>query len=107
MHADKRAEKIKGRGPSGKAVVAAVLERGGKVRAKVVDTRKKRDLQKLVRDNVELGSSLYSDALKSYDGLAGDYEHQVVDQRLNTRERSHQFDGEFLEPVEARVAWNH
>ena len=32
-----------------KAVVAAVLERGGKVRAKVVGTRRKSDLQKLVR----------------------------------------------------------
>ena len=33
MHADKRAEKITGRGPEGKAIVAAVLERGGTVRA--------------------------------------------------------------------------
>jgi hypothetical protein len=50
MNADKRAEKIHGRGPgpAGKAIVAAVLERGGKVRAKVVGTRRKPDLQKLV-----------------------------------------------------------
>ena len=61
MHADKRAEKIKGRGPGGKAIVAAVLERGGKVRAKVVGKRKKKDLQGLVRENVEAGSALYSD----------------------------------------------
>jgi len=53
MHASKRAEKIKGRGPEGKTIVAAVLERGGKVRAKVVSTRRKPELQKLVRDNVE------------------------------------------------------
>src|SRR5580698_1325978 len=33
MHKGKRAEKIQGRGPMGKAIVAAVLERGGKVRA--------------------------------------------------------------------------
>ena len=79
MHAGKRAEKIKGRGPEGKAIVAAVLERGGKVRAKVVETRKKATLQKLVRDNVAPGSSLYSDALKSYDGLGEDYTHQVID----------------------------
>lgn len=79
MHQGKRAEKIKGRGPEGKAIVAAVLERGGKVRAKVVDKRKKKDLQALVRSNVEPGSALYSDALKSYDGLAGEYAHQVID----------------------------
>jgi transposase-like protein len=55
MHADKRAERIKGRGPEGKAIVAAVLERGGNVRAKVVSTRRKKDLEKLVRENVEVG----------------------------------------------------
>ncbi len=78
MHAGKRAEKIKGRGPKGKAIVAAVLERGGKVRARVVNKRKKADLQSLVRGNVEAGSVLYSDELKSYDGLSDDYEHQVI-----------------------------
>lgn len=79
MHAKERARKIKGRGPEGKAIVAAVLERGGRVRAKVVGTRKKGDLQKLVREHVEAGSSVYSDALKSYDGLGSDFTHQVID----------------------------
>jgi len=50
MHKDKRAEKITGRGPEGKAVVAAVLQRGGKVRAKVVSNRRKRELQALAPD---------------------------------------------------------
>jgi transposase-like protein len=68
-----------GRGPEGKAIVAAVLERGGKVRAKVMDSRKKATLQKLIRENVGAGAAIYSDALKSYEGLSNDYEHQVVD----------------------------
>jgi transposase-like protein len=90
MHADKKAEKIQGRGPEGKTVVAAVLERGWKVRAKVVGTRKKGELQKLVRDNVQAGSSAYSDALKSYEGLAADYTHQVVDHAVEyVRENVH------------------
>jgi transposase-like protein len=82
MHAHKRAEKIQGRGPDGKAIVAAVLERGGKVRAKVVETRRKPELQKLVRDHVEAGSSLYSDALKSYEGL-DEFAHQVIDHAIS------------------------
>ncbi|MBM3785517.1 MAG: IS1595 family transposase [Acidobacteria bacterium] len=90
MHADKRAEKIKGRGPEGKAIVAAVLERGGKVRARVVEKRKKKDLQALVRDHVEPGSALFSDALKSYDGLSGEYAHQVIDHAVEyVRENVH------------------
>jgi transposase-like protein len=79
MHKGKREEKIKGRGPEGKAIVAAVLERGGKVRAKVVSKRKKADLQSRVRENVEAGSALFSDALKSYEGLGNEYAHQVID----------------------------
>lgn len=78
MHADKRAEKITGRGPEGKAIIAAVLERGGTVRAKVCTTRRKPELQALVRENVEAGSELFSDALKSYDGL-DEFAHQVID----------------------------
>src|SRR5260221_13726698 len=79
MHKAERARKITGRGPEGKAIVAAVLERGGKVRAKVVENRRKPELHALVRDNVEAGSNLYSDALKSYEGL-DEFQHQVIEQ---------------------------
>ncbi len=83
MHADKkvarRGGKGKAPGPDGKAIVAAVLERGGKVRAKVIGRRKKNELQAFVRENVEPGSNLYSDDLQSYTGLRDEYAHQVID----------------------------
>ena len=81
MHGDVKARKLQGRhgGTVGKAIVAAVLERGGKVRTKVIEKRKKKQLQSLVRENVEAGSALYSDALKSYEGLDGEFAHQVID----------------------------
>lgn len=79
IHKAERAQKIKGTGPEGKAIVAAVLEHGGKVRAKVMDSRKKKALQTLVRDHVEAYSALYSDALKSYEVLDQDFAHQVID----------------------------
>jgi transposase-like protein len=69
MHASERAKKITGRGPEGKAIVTAVLERGGTVRAKVCTRRRKPELQAFVRENVEAGSTVNSDALKSYEGL--------------------------------------
>ena len=41
MHTEEKKRKIQGRrGPMGKAIVAAVLERGGKEQTKVVDRRK-------------------------------------------------------------------
>ena len=82
MHTAEREEKIHGRGPEGKTIVAAVLERGGTVRTKVCATRRKPELQAMVRENVEAGSQLYSDALKSYDGL-DEYRHQVVDHAIS------------------------
>ncbi len=60
-------------------LVFGALERGGKVRTAVVSDRKKKGLQAQVKAHVEAGSALYSDALKSYDGLAQDYAHQVID----------------------------
>ena len=79
MHADKRAEKIHGRGPEGKAIVFGLFEREtGKAHTKVVSTRKKKDLQKEVRDTVTAGAEVHTDASKSYDGL-DEYAHKVVD----------------------------
>jgi hypothetical protein len=57
MHANKREEKIHGHGPEGKAIVSGLLDRETRqVKASVVSTRKKRELQKKVRETVEPGS---------------------------------------------------
>ncbi len=79
MHADKKAEKIHGRGPMGKAIVFGLLDREtGKVRTAVVGTRRKHHLHKVIRETVETGAELNTDALKSYDGLS-EYTHKVID----------------------------
>jgi transposase-like protein len=80
MHKDKRAEKIKGHGPAGKAIVMGLLEREtGQVRMKHVANVHVGTLQGEVRENVEPGSALYTDAYIAYKGLAGEYEHGFVD----------------------------
>jgi transposase-like protein len=79
MHKGKRAERITGTGGKDKTAVMGILERGGKVRTKVIPNRKKSELQSEIRKHVEVGSALYTDALLSYDGLAGEFAHQVVD----------------------------
>jgi transposase-like protein len=78
MHKAKRERVITGRGPQGKEVVFGMVERGGKVIAGHVDTRKKKDLQPLIRERIEAGSAIFSDELKSYDGLESDYQHAVI-----------------------------
>lgn len=79
MHVAQRARRITGTGGKDKTAVLGILERGGKVKTTVINDRKKKTLQAEVRKHVEAGSALYTDALLSYEGLAGEYAHQVVD----------------------------
>lgn len=78
MHKDVKARKITGTGGRDKTAVMGILERGGKVRTKVVDNTKKKTLQSEIREHVMAGSAIFTDALKSYEGL-DEFEHQVVD----------------------------
>src|SRR5947209_2535506 len=86
MHLDVKKRRITGSGPIDKTAVMGILQRGdkskgthSKVKTMVVPNRKKKTLQAEVREHVEAGSALYSDALLSYAGLESDYAHQVVD----------------------------
>ena len=83
MHSEKRARKISGTGGKDKPAVMGILERGSKttgsrVRTKVVDNTKKKTLQPEIREHVLAGSALFTDSLKSYEGL-GEFQHEVVD----------------------------
>jgi transposase-like protein len=83
MHADKRAVKITGTGGKDKAAVMGILERGpksvgSKVRVKVIDNTKKKTLQSEIREHVLAGSAVFTDALKSHEGL-DEFQHEVVD----------------------------
>jgi transposase-like protein len=79
MHVSKRARRITGTGGKDKVAVMGLLERGGEVRTAIIPSRKKAVLQAEVKKHVEAGSALYTDALLSYEGLASEYAHQVVD----------------------------
>jgi len=69
----------RGRGAEGKTVVFGMMERDGDVMTKVVPNVKKNTLQPIIAENVEAGSTVHTDELKSYNGLekAG-YEHNTV-----------------------------
>lgn len=83
MHKNKRAEKIGTMtGFVGKVAVMGLLERhgegGSKVKVKVIAGRRKDIIHQAVREDVEHGSQLFTDALGSYEGM-NEYIHQVVD----------------------------
>src|SRR5207245_1462226 len=74
MHKSRKA-KLTGRIDDDKTVVVGFMERGGKVRTQIVTKRRKHNLQPLVREQVEAGAALYTDALKAYIGLEDEYKH--------------------------------
>ena len=78
MHLAQRKRRISGRGPTDKTAVLGMLERGGKVATMVVPNRTKKTLQPAVKKYVAAGSALFSDELKSYEGLDAIYAHKVI-----------------------------
>jgi transposase-like protein len=79
MHPARRKRMITERGVKDKTAVMGILERGGKVRAMMIPNRKKHAIQGNIRAHVKAQSAIYSDALLSYQGLKGDFAHEVID----------------------------
>ncbi|HYX31243.1 MAG TPA: IS1595 family transposase [Pyrinomonadaceae bacterium] len=80
MHKADRKRKIHGTGGYGKVAVMGLLDRHSKqVRTMVVPNVRRRSLDPVVRQHVEAGSNIYSDAFKSYTSLQDEYVHQVID----------------------------
>lgn len=78
MHRSEHSRKVIGTGGAGKVAVMGLLERDGKVRAKVIRDATQLTLHAQVRDNVEAGAELFTDAWKGYSGLHQEYIHQVI-----------------------------
>lgn len=72
-----------GTGGVGKAIVMGLLQRNNgkpsKVKVKHVPNAKRGTVQGEIREHVATGSNVYTDALRSYNGLNADYVHQVID----------------------------
>lgn len=80
MHKAKReALGMKGGKKVSKTVVMGILERGGEVRAKVVDNQRRSNLLPILLENVELNSTVHTDKLRSYDSLPQYFAHGTVD----------------------------
>lgn len=81
MHATKRRRVMgsKRGGQYAKAIVIGLLERDGRVRARVIDNTLGTTLQKVVRSNVEPGAEVITDAAAGYRALSVDFLHNFID----------------------------
>lgn len=61
-----------------KTAVMGMLERGGKVKTRVVGQRVGKQMQEIVRENVASGTWIMTDEFSGYHGLSNDYTHLVV-----------------------------
>lgn len=69
----------RGRGADGKTIVFGMMEKSGDVMTKIVDNVKAKTLQPIIEDNVEKGSEIQTDELRSYKGLnKKGYSHKTV-----------------------------
>lgn len=69
----------RGRGSENKTIVFGMVERDGNVMAEVVENVKKKTRQPIIKANIQAGSDIFTDELKSYGSLAKKgYKHQTV-----------------------------
>jgi len=80
MHYGTHQRRITATGTKDKTTVFGILERGGKVRAMVIPTRRRHIVEAEIRAHVKANSAIYSDNLASYDMLKHrGFLHEVVD----------------------------
>jgi len=78
MHKSKR-KPLTYQGGGGKSIVLGMLERGGNVRASVVENRHKPTMQPVINANIEKGSHIITDEHAAYSFIARDtYVHEVI-----------------------------
>jgi hypothetical protein len=79
MHKSRRVRHLGYQGGLGKAIVLGMLERGGQVRAGLVESRLRKAIQPPIHKNVEAGSYIITDEFSTYPYVAKDtYMHDVI-----------------------------
>jgi transposase-like protein len=68
-------------GTANKTIVVGMLERGGKVRAGVVENRKLHNMRPMLQENIQAGSHIITDEHSTYPFIAkeSDFLHDVID----------------------------
>jgi transposase-like protein len=79
MHESERKRKGVAQGGSGKTVVLGMRQRDGDVAAAVITNASSNAIHPEIHHTIRRGSTLYTDAWKAYQGLDGDFTHEVID----------------------------
>jgi len=78
MHAKKRKALNMTRGYQQKKGVMGMLQRNGRVRAKVIDESDTKTLLGLIGENVETGSTVMTDDHGGYRNMSDEYIHEII-----------------------------
>ncbi|MEJ0026755.1 MAG: IS1595 family transposase [Rhizomicrobium sp.] len=76
-------KKLGANGAGGKVAVIGIRERGGRMKALPVGKTTAFALQRAIRNNIEVGSTIHTDEFSSYIGLRPDYKHETVNHSAN------------------------
>jgi transposase-like protein len=77
-HLSKRISGTQGRNTLTKTPVMGLLQRGGEIKANVIENVKMRTLEKNIVENVKIGTQLYTDEFLSYSQINTLYPHGTV-----------------------------
>jgi transposase-like protein len=77
-HFVKRTKGTQGRNTLTKTPIVGLIQRGGAMKAKVVDNVRMRTLESMIVENVKIGTQLYTDEFLSYSKIGKLYPHDAV-----------------------------
>jgi hypothetical protein len=79
MHKSRRVKGLSYAASNAKTIVLGMLERGGRVRAGVIQGRQRHEMQAPIQANVEAGSHIITDEFPTYSWIAKDaYIHEII-----------------------------
>jgi transposase-like protein len=65
-------------GGNAKTIVMGMLERGGKIKTRIIPERNRETLHAVIRESVETGAQVMTDELHSYYGLNDEFVHEII-----------------------------
>ena len=80
-HQSKKTGNKRGHSVELKTVVMGLVQRGGEIRAGVIDNARAGTLRPIVEANVAKGSTVYTDEHQGYNDLRHNYDHQRINHR--------------------------